>query len=44
MPIDAAVDDVVINTFLNELADVTRKVQRGELIVKGDLRYGASNA
>jgi len=40
IPLDPATDDVVINTFLNELADVTRKVQRGELNVKGDLRYG----
>lgn len=40
MPVDAAADDTLINTFLSELADVTRKVQRGELIVKGDLRYG----
>ncbi|MCC7411879.1 MAG: aspartate aminotransferase family protein [Gammaproteobacteria bacterium] len=40
LPVDAATDDAVIDTFLDELADVTGKVHRGEIDAKGELRYG----
>jgi len=40
LPVDAATDDEVITTFLDDLRAITGKVQRGEIDARGELRYG----
>lgn len=40
VPVDAATDDRIVETYLGDLAAVTAQVREGAIQISGDLRYG----